>query len=311
MAACSRRNISDSRWNVVFGGWVDASITCLDFDGTRSYVGGHLEGMFDPTIHLSIAVFENKSGPTGVLGNGVDGTVYTIAHNGNDVYIGGSFAKADNSISVRNIAHWDGASWHPMGKGVDQCPRKLITMENYVYASGLFTRSDSILLHGIGLWNGRQWLPLGSGLTGGSAYTMALIDKNLYVGGDFQTAGGRKSHYLACWTHAFIDSGRFTDSVRIDTTKGIYQPLTFSVSQSYPNPSLSTSMISYTLPEQSLVGIKLYDLLGREVRAFAEMNQSAGSHTFSLDVHDLPSAMYMLNLRAGTHSASIKINLLK
>jgi hypothetical protein len=65
---------------------------------------------------------------------------------------------------------------------------------------GDFTTAGGILANGIAKWNGTNWSALGSGLAGGNPSTfrsLAVLGNDLFVGGDFLTAGGKVSPYLA------------------------------------------------------------------------------------------------------------------
>ena len=55
-------------------------------------------------------------------------------------------------------------------------------------------------------------------------------------------------------------------SVGIDVNEN---PVEFRLSQNYPNPFNSATRISYSIPKNSNVNLKIYDMLGREVRTLA------------------------------------------
>ena len=65
-------------------------------------------------------------------------------------------------------------------------------------------------------------------------------------------------------------------SLEISATalKGI--PTTFGLSQNYPNPFNPSTTIEYQIPVSGGVSIRIYDLLGREVRTLVDRQQSAG-----------------------------------
>jgi subtilisin-like proprotein convertase family protein len=96
-----------------------------------------------------------------------------------------------------------------------------------------------------------------------------------------------------------IPSSRKAGSVVIDEVV----PSAFALEQNYPNPFNPTTAISYTLPEASLVTLRVLDLLGREVATLVSESQNAGSYTVSfkgLDKNgkELTTGAYLYRLEA-------------
>ena len=88
-------------------------------------------------------------------------------------------------------------------------------------------------------------------------------------------------------------------------------PKSYSLSQNYPNPFNPTTVISYELPMNSQVTLKVYDVLGREVRTLVNAREDAGRHSVYFNASDLPSGVYFYRLEAGTYHNTIKLVLLK
>lgn len=88
-------------------------------------------------------------------------------------------------------------------------------------------------------------------------------------------------------------------------------PLTFTLEQNYPNPFNPTTVISYRLPINSMVDLRVFDILGREVAALVNgERQSAGSHEITFDAGNLSSGVYIYRLSASNGQQMTKKMLL-
>lgn len=67
----------------------------------------------------------------------------------------------------------------------------------------------------------------------------------------------------------------------LKTTEQI--PTEFSLGQNYPNPFNPSTTIAYQLPTTSAVAIKIYDVLGQEVRSLVNAEQKPGVYTVVWD----------------------------
>ena len=76
--------------------------------------------------------------------------------------------------------------------------------------------------------------------------------------------------------------------------------------QNYPNPFNPSTNISYILPFSSSVTLKIYDMLGREVKTLVNEMQSPGNHNYTFDASNLSSGIYYYVLKAsnGTNQIS-------
>jgi uncharacterized protein (TIGR03790 family) len=86
---------------------------------------------------------------------------------------------------------------------------------------------------------------------------------------------------------------------------------TFSLLQNYPNPFNPTTTIKYSIKNDGMVTLKIYDILGREVMSLVNENQTAGEHSMTFNATSLPSGIYIYRLQSGGFVSSKKMVLLK
>ena len=79
----------------------------------------------------------------------------------------------------------------------------------------------------------------------------------------------------------------------------------------YPNPFNPTTMISYTLPIDSKVVIKVYDILGREVETLVSDFKTAGKYSVNFNASNLSSGIYFYSISAGNFHQTKKMILTK
>ena len=81
--------------------------------------------------------------------------------------------------------------------------------------------------------------------------------------------------------------------------------------QNYPNPFNPNTKIEYQIPELSFVTIKVYDVLGNEVRTIVNEEKAAGSYGIKFDGSGLTSGIYFYRLQAGSIVETKKMVLIK
>jgi acetyl esterase/lipase len=88
-------------------------------------------------------------------------------------------------------------------------------------------------------------------------------------------------------------------------------PIKFSVTQDYPNPFNSTTIISFTLPVKSFVTLVIFDSLGREVSKLISKELLPGTYTRQWNAKGLSSGTYFSQLQIGSYIEAKKIILIK
>lgn len=88
----------------------------------------------------------------------------------------------------------------------------------------------------------------------------------------------------------------------------------FTLFQNYPNPFNPSTVISYQLPVNGRVSLKVYDILGKEVATLVDEYKEAGKYEVEFNVGQtisLSSGIYIYRLTAGNFTASRKMMILK
>jgi len=88
-------------------------------------------------------------------------------------------------------------------------------------------------------------------------------------------------------------------------------PEEFSLEQNYPNPFNPNTKISFSIPTQELVTIKIYDILGRQVDILMNDIKTPGNYEVNFNAEKLPSGTYIYEIRAGKFIETKKMVLMK
>ncbi len=101
-----------------------------------------------------------------------------------------------------------------------------------------------------------------------------------------------------------------TDSIATGVNKG-QNKLEFTLAQSYPNPFNPTTKISFTIPKEGNVTLKVYDILGREISTLINSELKPGNYNINFSAENLPSGVYLYNLRVNDYNMTKKMLLLR
>jgi hypothetical protein len=105
------------------------------------------------------------------------------------------------------------------------------------------------------------------------------------------------------------------DSGDIFESAEVHEPVELSASN-YPNPFNPETLIQFTLPEAGKVVVKIYDVLGREVRTLVDANKPAGRHSVVWDGKnnkgfDVASGMYFYQTQFNGRAMTNKMLLMR
>jgi len=99
------------------------------------------------------------------------------------------------------------------------------------------------------------------------------------------------------------------------TTTGIKEEIknkiNFLLNQNYPNPFNPSTIISYSIPQNSFVTLKVYDVLGNEVSTLVNETKSAGRYDVRFDASGLSNGVYFYTIKADNFNSTKKMIFMK
>lgn len=108
----------------------------------------------------------------------------------------------------------------------------------------------------------------------------------------------------------------FIDNITSGTITGIgtqisLTPESYNLAQNYPNPFNPVTTINFSLPKTSKVSIKIYDVLGKELRTLVNETKPAGVYDISFDASSFSSGVYFYRIEADNFSDIKRMMLIK
>ena len=85
----------------------------------------------------------------------------------------------------------------------------------------------------------------------------------------------------------------------------------YSLEQNFPNPFNPSTQISYSIPKDGMVALKIFDALGREVETLVNEARTVGRYEVTFDGSRLSSGVYFYRLVAGSYVFTRKLMLVK
>ena len=210
---------SIARWNGVawssFSVGVDRPARAVAVNGADLYIGGDFTSSganFTPRIAKwnGIDQWVGLNGNSGYL----NGTVNAIAFHQGQLYAAGNLGLSSGSVSLNNVARWNGTQWLDVGGGVSSLSggstdvNALATDGQQLFATGYFTAAGGTQVNGIARWDGSVWRSLGeTGNSIGNGYgssaggvAISIANGVVVAAGSFHSAGGRIPGRIARWS---------------------------------------------------------------------------------------------------------------
>jgi hypothetical protein len=100
-------------------------------------------------------------------------------------------------------------------------------------------------------------------------------------------------------------------TVGIQDQEIVEVPASFSLAQNYPNPFNPTTTIQFSLPQAGNVALKIYNVLGEEVKTLVNEFRQEGKHSVQFNANNLASGIYLYRIQAGSFVETKKMILIK
>jgi hypothetical protein len=81
-----------------------------------------------------------------------------------------------------------------------------------------------------------------------------------------------------------------------------FSPISYYLMQNYPNPFNPETTVEYGIPIGGIVSIKLYDILGREIKTLIDEYKIKGKYKINVFSKDLPSQVYFYRITVNNYS---------
>jgi hypothetical protein len=88
-------------------------------------------------------------------------------------------------------------------------------------------------------------------------------------------------------------------------------PVSFELKQNYPNPFNPSTTIAFTLTENEIVNLIVYNMLGEEIQILQNGFLEAGIYSYTFNAEELPSGVYIYKLSSNNKTQTMKMLLLK
>jgi len=105
------------------------------------------------------------------------------------------------------------------------------------------------------------------------------------------------------------NDGSYEFSKTIEVNFG--SPINFELSQNYPNPFNPSTTISFNLHKSGVVTLRVYNLMGEEIKTLVEGYREAGIYTVKFNAEGHPSGMYLYRLSTNDFTETKKMLFMK
>ena len=258
-------------WTAVNTGLTDSVVQCLTTSGSNLFAATG-KGVF----------YSTNNGINWIHTKMTISNVTSLAASGANLFAG---TEGGGVLLTTN----DGSSWAAVNEG----------LTNFYISSLAISGTNIFAGNVVGVYlstnSGTSWTGVNSGFANANVMSLAANGTNLFAGTDGQGVWRRPLSEMVTSVEQSLNN----------------QPSQFGLEQNYPNPFNPNTTINYRLPKSGQVTIKVYDVLGNEVKTLVNEYKPAGGYSINFDAGKLGSGVYIYRITAGGYTSAKKMTLIK
>ncbi|MBS1492617.1 MAG: T9SS type A sorting domain-containing protein [Bacteroidetes bacterium] len=208
-------------------------------------------------------------------------------------------------VANLNYLKFDVAAAYYSATAIDSC-----VIETSTDAGTTWTRLVG-MYQSTSLTSGSNSTPIMSTVSSTSQFTPTAAQwANKYYA---MPVGTNKVRFIA---KSAYGNNLYIDNVTSGGISGISTPISltpdkFELNQNYPNPFNPTTKINFSIPKQSFVTLKIYDMLGREVVTLVNQEMTPNVYSVDFNASTLASGVYFYKLQAADFTDVKRMMLVK
>ncbi len=237
--------------------------------------------------------------------NGSEDAWDIVLDDSGNVYVTGWSPSSTTGIDMATIKYDNGGNlrwlsrYSSPGYATDRAYALVVDQARNVYVTGGLVDMTTVKYDADG---NERWVALfkrwGSSFNYGQGIGLDNSG-NVHISGS--TIGAGFAEYTTIKYSPFVS----------DVVEEEGQPSECALEQNYPNPFNPRTVVSYHIPvisnQPSVVSVKVFDVLGREVAVLVDGLKPAGRHTVAWDAAGMPSGVYFARLNTGRSTRIAKM----
>ena len=265
-------------WNPINTGLSNMYVTSFASIGSNLFagtLGGTNYGVFLSTDNGATWVRQANGGLPNL-------NITALAAVGSSLFAGTSTSGIYRSTD-------NGVNWATVNAGltVNNINALLVSGSNLfaaTYGGGIFMTAD----------NGNNWQSVNTGLSNMYVFSLLIYNGSIFAG----------TMMSGIWRRSLSELVTSAEDLQVT-------PAGFILEQNYPNPFNPATIIKYTIPMNSIVSLKVYNIHGEEVATLVNEEKTAGTYNAEFVSSNLPTGVYVYKLCAGGFVYTKKMLVLK